>query len=263
VEEPAARHGVAPIAAAEPAPVPSRVPQWQAERTVVTAGAEPLSATSSVLTGHVDVHDHDVGLQILGHCNALGGGVRRSHHIHTGGLQRAGKQLGEGPVVVHDEHTRRGHHGGTVELGERQGFPMWSGSWPVTREFSPPAGRTLAPLPHDPRDGCARNPEGLRRWAVRSRESQSSSGTSSIAAVIAPGPVEVALNGRFTVNPSDFQVIGSDGVTVTQLATSATLDPLRTGGRSTALPTFVADTSTRRRGVVGYPGPCGELGPGS
>jgi hypothetical protein len=96
--------------------------------------------------------------------------------------------------------------------------------------------------------------------------------------VIAPGPVEVALNGRFTVNPSDFQVIGSDGVTVTQLATSATLDPLRTGGRvslqavrlrppaagrSTALPTFVADTSTRRRGVVGYPGPCGELGPGS
>src|SRR3712207_4020910 len=84
--------------------------------TTLFRSAQPTGGGQPVLPGHLDVHHHDVRLHVLRHGDGLRGGVRGSHHLHPGGLEGAGQQLGERPVVVHDQHAGSRAGGGARQL---------------------------------------------------------------------------------------------------------------------------------------------------
>ena len=83
-----------------------------------------------VLLRHLDVHHHDVGLQLLRHRDGLGGRVRQyPAHPSPTAAEGTGEQFGEGAVIVDDQHASRiadGGPGGPIRVGkpgERQGEP--------------------------------------------------------------------------------------------------------------------------------------------
>jgi hypothetical protein len=83
--------------------------------------ADPAGGGQPVLAGHLDVHDHDVGLQLLRHGDRLRRRVRGADRVHPGGGQGPREELGEGAVVVDHQDPRQ--VGRPLQMGKRHQNP--------------------------------------------------------------------------------------------------------------------------------------------